>query len=353
MKLSGIYVSGLGVYLPAVVAVEDAIEQGYLDAEEVAAAGLTGAACAGDMPAPEMALRAGRQALERSGIEQDAIDILLYADNHHSGPDGWFPQFWLQRHLVGGDLLAAEIRQGCNGMFGALELAANYLIGGDRGSALLVAADNSTSPLVNRWQSLRPDFIIGDAASAVVLTRTESFARLKSIGSVTVTELEGMHRGDEPLFPPGATTGRPMDFAARIEQFTYENRENLHIWVLDLIKQRATLINQLLDEANIDITGVSRIAYNHGSRKFVGDGLLDMLGLPMEVSNWEFGRGLGHLGASDQVVSLAHMLGTGGLVPGDHLLMLGIAPGVSIAGAVVEILSVPGWAAPIVPAAAA
>lgn len=356
MKLAGIYLSGLGAYVPEVVPVETAIEQGYLDADEVAKSGLTGAACAGEMPAPEMALRAGRQAIKRASSGRESIcediDILLYADNHHSGPDGWFPQFWLQRHLVGGDLLAAEVRQGCNGMFGALELAANYLIASNGGNALVVASDNSTSPLVNRWQSLRPDFIIGDAASAVVLTRarTEAFARLKSVGSVTVTELEGMHRGDEPLFPPGATIGRPLDFAGRIEQFVYENRDQMYLWALDLIKQRSTLISQLLDEAGIDIAGVSRIAYNHGSRKFVGEGLLDMLGVPIEKSNWQFGRGLGHLGASDQVVSLAHMLGSGELVAGDHLLMLGIAPGVSIAGAVVEILSVPSWAEPVLPA---
>ncbi|HEX4705751.1 MAG TPA: ketoacyl-ACP synthase III family protein, partial [Pseudonocardiaceae bacterium] len=170
MKLADVYLSGLGVYLPDVVSVDTAIAQGFLDADTVAKTGLRGAACAGDTPAPEMALRAARQAVDRSGVDPTSLAALLYADNYHSGPDGWFPQFWLQRHLVGGDLLAAQIRQGCNGMFGALELAATYLMARGGGTALAVAADNSTSPLVNRWQCLRPDFIIGDGASAAVLT---------------------------------------------------------------------------------------------------------------------------------------------------------------------------------------
>jgi 3-oxoacyl-[acyl-carrier-protein] synthase-3 len=180
-----------------------------------------------------------------------------------------------------------------------------------------------------------------------VVTTDRSFARLKSISSVTVPELEGMHRGDEPLFPPGATTGRFMDFAGRIEHFGFTNRDNMRHWGLSLLKARSELVDRVLDEAGIDITGVSRIAYNHGSREHVEDGLLSMLDLPLAKSNWEFGRGLGHLGASDQLVALTNMLGTGELQPGDHLLMLGVAPGVSVAGAVVQILDVPAWAEPV------
>jgi 3-oxoacyl-[acyl-carrier-protein] synthase III len=347
VKLTDVYLSGLGVFLPDVIGVDTAIEQGWLDPDTAARTGLTGAACAGELPAPEMALRAARQAVDRSGADPLELAALLYADNYHSGPDGWFPQFWVQRHLVGGNLLAAQIRQGCNGMFGALELAATYVLARGGGTALAVAADNSTSPLVNRWQCLRPDFIIGDGASAAVLSTEPSFARLKSVSSVTVPELEGMHRGDEPLFPPGATIGRTMDFAARIEHFGYENRENMRHWGLSLLKARSELVDRVLHEAGIDITGVTRIAYNHGSREHVEDGLLAMLDLPLAKSNWDFGRHLGHLGASDQLVSLANMLGTGELRPGDHLLMLGVAPGVSVAGAVVQILDVPAWAEPI------
>jgi 3-oxoacyl-[acyl-carrier-protein] synthase-3 len=347
MRLNDIYLRGLGVYLPERVSTETAIAQGLLDAEQAAASGLTGAACAGDTPAPEMALWAARQAVERAAVDPAGMDVLLYADNYHSGPDGWFPQFWLQRHLVGGDLLAAQVRQGCNGMFGALELAAGYLTARGGGRALTVASDNSTSPLVDRWQCLRPDFIIGDGATAVVLDTEPSFARLKAVSSITVPALEGMHRGDEPLYPPGATTGRFMDFAARIEFFGYENRNEMLHMGLELLKARSEVIDRVLDEAGVDLTAVSRIAYNHGSRSHVEDGVLAMIGLPLERSNWEFGRGLGHLGASDQIASLANMLGTGDLTAGDHLLMLGVAPGVSVAAAVVEILEVPAWAVPV------
>ena len=67
------------------------------------------------------------------------------------------------------------------------------------------------------------------------------------------------------------------------------------------------------------------------------------LGLPMSMSTWSFGRTVGHLAASDQVVSLEHLLTSGELGPGDRLLMLGVGPGITLSCAVIEIISSPPW----------
>jgi 3-oxoacyl-[acyl-carrier-protein] synthase-3/clorobiocin biosynthesis protein CloN2 len=68
------------------------------------------------------------------------------------------------------------------------------------------------------------------------------------------------------------------------------------------------------------------------------------LGIPGSRSTWEFGRTLGHCGASDQIIALEHLVRGGGLGPGDHLLMFAYGPGVTISAAVVEILEAPVWA---------
>ena len=67
MRLQETYISGLGVYLPETVSVEDAVKQGLYPAADAAANQLTGVAIAGDTPAPEMALRAAQDAFKRSG----------------------------------------------------------------------------------------------------------------------------------------------------------------------------------------------------------------------------------------------------------------------------------------------
>jgi 3-oxoacyl-[acyl-carrier-protein] synthase-3 len=346
VKLADVFIGGLGTFVPDVTAIEDAVGAGLADPEFAATSGYTGAAVAGDLPPVEMALRATRQALDRAGPAADRLAALFYVDNYDNGPIGWYPQSFLQRCAVGGDLLAAEVRQGCNGVLTAVELAGGYLMGlPGPSSVLIAAADNMSLPQINRWRCLSPDFIVGDGAAALVLTRTPTFAEVLSASSLTVPELEGMHRGDEPLFPPGSSTGADWDFARRIEDFYWRasNDDGVsHLW-LPLVKARAELIDRVLDEAGIAITDVTRLVYNHAARQHVEDGLLGVLGLPLSRSNWEFGRHLGHLGACDQVVSLDHMLTAGDLAPGDHVLMLGLSPGVNIAGAVVRIVDTPPW----------
>jgi hypothetical protein len=162
---------------------------------------------------------------------------------------------------------------------------------------------------------------------------------------LTVVELEEMGRGREPLFP-SRDDARAWDLARRIEDFRVDmaarGGDSESPW-LPLIKARIEVIDQVLDEAGIGLSDATRIAYNHSSRQHMEDGVLRTLGMEIDRSNWEFGRHLGHLGPSDQVVSLDHMLVSGELIPGDHLLMLGISPGLNVAEAVVRILAAPSW----------
>jgi 3-oxoacyl-[acyl-carrier-protein] synthase III len=307
---------------------------------------------AGDVPAPEMALRAARNALERCGQPPHELDLLLYADSWHQGPDGWQPQYYLQHHLVGGDVLAVEIRHGCNGMFSAMELAAGYLLAGcsqvkgHTRTALLVAADNFGTPMMNRWQA-GPGYVAGDGASSMVLSTGPGFAQLLAVRSAAIAEAEEMHRGDEPLFPPGPTIGHPLDFTARNAEFRRRMlADGSGTAVLVRIHQRTLeLVEETLAEAGARLHDISRVAYMNYSREIVEQRCMAALGMPMSRSTWDFGRSLGHLGASDQVISLDHLLETGALKPDDHMLMLGIGPGVTISCAVLRILAPPPWLA--------
>jgi len=340
-----VFIAGLGVCLPETVSVDWAVAHGRYSAEEVELHELGGAAVAGETPAPELALQAAQEAVKRSGIPATEVDLLLYADSWHQGPDGWQPQYYLQRHLIGGEALAVETKHGCNGMFSALELAASYLRADpQRRTALLVAADNFGTPLMDRWR-MGPGYIAGDGASAVVLSKTPAFAELRSVCSATVAEAEELHRAGEPLFPPGPTGGRPLDFTGRSVTYRREAMANgTGTTALFRIQQQTVVVaHRAAEEAGIALADVTRVAFMNYSREIVEQRCLAALGLPMEKSTWEFGRNLGHLGASDQIVSLDHLVGTGELVAGDHFLMLGVGPGVTISAAVVKILDAAPW----------
>lgn len=302
---------------------------------------VSAAAVAGATPAVDLALAAGRTAVERWGGRPADIGLLLYVDVYHTGPDGWCPQSYLQRHLIGGQPLAAGIRQGCNGVFGALELSAAYLRAlPESAAALVVAADNFDSPLLDRWTTLE-GYCMSDGASAVVLSRRPGFARLRSVTSTSVPELENLHRGDEPLHPAGVLAGRRLSFQERMETALGGAALSPHLAAL-WIKTLEETVYRALDEAGVAMAGIRRAAFPHGPLAAVEVNLLP-LGLTREQSTWDFGRTVGH-SANDQVLSLEHLLDRGEVDPGDHVLMVGVGPGVGFAAAVVEIVERPAWA---------
>ncbi|MGV9914739.1 ketoacyl-ACP synthase III family protein [Streptomyces tendae] len=350
MKTSDVLISGLGVCLPDRVPIGWAVDRELIDRSAAERYGITSVTVAGDLPAPEMAVRACRQALERAGQDPAALGLLLYVSVWYQGPHGWCPQYYVQRHTGAGRATAAEVRQGCMGMFSALELGAAHLMAStEHEAALLTSGDNFTSDLLERWR-FSPHFVMGDAGCAVVLSRREGFARLKSVNAVTLPEYEAMHRGPEPLFPPGAGRSGRLDFGASKERWL-DGPDRDPAGPLKLVAAQEEIVGRTLEEAGITLEDVTRVAYANGSRERVEDRAMVPLGLPMSLSTWEQGRTVGHIGASDQLVALEQLLLSGELRRGDHFLMLGVGPGLNIACAVIEITEDPHWST-VLPAAA-
>jgi 3-oxoacyl-[acyl-carrier-protein] synthase-3/clorobiocin biosynthesis protein CloN2 len=339
-----VYIKAIGVEVPPTVSLRTAREQGWYPGDDEIPAE-TAAAVAGDTPAPELALAAARIAFERGGHNPTDIDLLTYSGAWHQGPDGWLPQAYLQRLLVGGDCLAVRIEQGCNGMFASLELGAAYLAADpQRKAALAVAADNFGTPLIDRWNGGQ-GFIMGDAGSAVLLSREEGFAKLLSVTSVTVPEGEELHRAGEEMFPPGATVGRPVDLAARGEEFRRRltaSPTGMALW-LEVQKRMVEVVHIALAEAGIGTADITRMAFTTFPKEGVEAPCLAALGLTPQHSTSAYGQTVGHVGASDQILAIDHLLGTGELKAGDHVVLHGMGPGITLSCAVVQILATPPW----------
>jgi 3-oxoacyl-[acyl-carrier-protein] synthase-3/clorobiocin biosynthesis protein CloN2 len=340
-----LFIRGIGAYLPGRVDAQWAVRQGLYPAEEAATSELTGALVAGDMPAPEMALHAARDAVKRAGQHPEDLDLLLYVDTWLQGPEGWLPCTYLQHHLTGGGVPAFEMRQGCGGMFVAMELAAGYLAADPaRSAALLVSADNYGTPLVDRWTA--GPYILGDAATAMVLSKEEGFARVCSVHSATVLEEAELNRGGQPIFPPAVTIGAPVKFNARFIGNGSQPpgyRAELAARMIRLHAQFQELVDATMAEAGVTAADITRLATINTRREVVTNRGMDTLGVDLAKSTWDYGRTIGHCGASDQLLSFEHLLSSGELRPGDHLMMLATGPGIMLHCAIIEILRPPPW----------
>ncbi|MBT2226394.1 ketoacyl-ACP synthase III family protein [Nonomuraea sp. NEAU-A123] len=339
MQTPDIYLRSIGVHLPPVVSIETAVAEGRYPADEVEYFRLGGAAVAGDVPAPELALRAARHAFERSGgISPRDLDLMLYADVWHQGPEGWQPQYYLQQHLVGGDVLSVEVRHGCCGLFSALQLACGYLRPG--GTALLVGADNHGTPLVDRWRMIEGN-VVGDAGCAVLVTTDTGFAEVRSVNVIVLPEAESVNDGGVAMFPPDATVGRPLDFASRHHEFRKRLLAGDGAGVMLAIQSTLMgLVERTLKEAGITLDEVARVAFPHGRWDNLEE-RASWFGLTLADTTWEYGAGIGHLGVSDQFVALDHLLAGGALARGDYVLLVGVGAGKTLACAVLRILDLP------------
>jgi 3-oxoacyl-[acyl-carrier-protein] synthase-3/clorobiocin biosynthesis protein CloN2 len=337
VRVTDIFVTGLGAYLPERVSLGEAAGRGLGPAGQAEADGLTGVLVAGETPAPEMALRAAQDAFKRSGQPPEELDALFYTHLWHQGFNEWLPWSYVQHHLTGPDMFALDLKQGSNGMFAALQLAVGYLRGDSgRRRALLVCADNFGTPLVDRWHPGR--FLLGDAAAAVTVGKEPGFARLLSVCSTDLTEAEEALRGGQPLFPPGTAAGRQASFAALPPDPADA--------VLSALAERTMTdtFQAALSEAGIGVADVTRMAVANSTRETVERRQFEVLGVDPARSAWDFGRSVGHCGTADQVLALNQLICAGELRPGDHFVMFGLGIGTGIACAVLEIVAVPAWA---------
>src|ERR1017187_10144334 len=122
LKVTDVYLSGLGVFQPPTVDAGQAARRGGYDPGTYLENRLTGVCVAGDVSAPEMAVHAARQALSRAAADPARIGMVLHATVFFQGPEMWHSGGYIQKEIVGNAVPAFEIRLGCNGVFAGLEL---------------------------------------------------------------------------------------------------------------------------------------------------------------------------------------------------------------------------------------
>src|SRR5262249_42536628 len=122
-----IRIAAYGHWLPAAMTATEAVHLGLCEQPIVDQTGMVAVTVAETESAPEMAVKAGRTALTRSGFGPDEVDLLLHSALYYQGHDMWASASYVQRMALGTSCPAIEIRQTSNGGMAALELAANYL----------------------------------------------------------------------------------------------------------------------------------------------------------------------------------------------------------------------------------
>lgn len=340
MRFNDIYVAGVASWLPP----REPIGQGRYEPgvqDEHAYESVSVAST--DETSPDMAVRAGRLALTRSGVDPAEVSLLLHAHVWYQGIDMWTASAYIHHALLGDNRAAQaiDLDQGCAGAVSALQLAADHLVADpDRRAAIVTTADRFLMPAFDRWHAEGPHINFGDGAGALVLARGQGVARLLAVRSVADTTLEPMYRGDSKFTVHSPASQGALDLGTR--KAAFEGQMDVHETIARLNRGFADAVHRLLDEAGLTISDVSRFVFPNVGLSMLSD-WVKLFGIDVSQTAWELGRTTGHVGAADPITGLAYLLEQGQLSAGERVVLVGIGAGFSWSSALVECVEPPDW----------
>ncbi|CAM5410770.1 hypothetical protein GCM10010329_76890 [Streptomyces spiroverticillatus] len=353
MRWEQVYLAGTGVWLADRADTAAAVAAGAYDAGEHAVnriRSVSSAAAEGpdDLSAPEMAVRAARTALHRSGRAAERVTTVFHSYLWFQGAELWPAASYVAQHAVGPAVPAFDLLQQCNAGLAGLELAARHLRAAesaDRPEAvLLTTGDRFAPPAFDRWRAER-GMVYGDGGTALVLSTSPQGATGRLLATATRVDnsLEGLARGTGFRTGPDEES-RPVDLGARTEEY-FRAQRNMRAATLRTAEVAAESIRAALADADTSMEGIARVVLNATGHQRLTWQLEKQLGVEEKLSNWDFCREVGHLGAGDHFAGLNELLETGEVEPGDRVLLVGGGTGYSCTSAVVEITGTSdGWA---------
>ena len=326
-----LYVAGVGTCLPDRETAEEAVAANRYDAESAQTDGVLSACVETERYPAEMAAIAGRGALAMAaGRDFGTVRAVFHSYVDYQGAHYWQAAPYVALHTVGREVPSFDVVQECNGAMGALELGRRFVTGPDD-AVLVTTGDRFDSPWVRRWYG--DQSVLADGGSALLLSGSGGFARILSLSTMADNSLEGEARG-------GGFAGAqqpPVDFDAMRKQFHAKDLPMLEHYGR-MAKLFGASLHRVLDEAGVtaaDLAFAIPVVTTAARAADIAD---RFLGIPLDRTNWDFGRTTGHLGTGDQFAGLHHLISTGRARKGDRILLLGGGTGYTITSAVLEML---------------
>lgn len=286
----------------------------------------------------DLAQEAAQRALAAAGVAPSEVDLVVFALTDIAEYLYWDPAASLQHRIGAVNAEAALVTQACAaGIVGLDLVAGKFATHPDYRTALLVAANRSCDAYWNRMET--QSMVFSDGAVATVARRGHPAVRWRATETITDGRYADFYRMDvggtaEP-FTAGKADPRANDAWDIMEFFDYD--EDLFGAFVDQINTRGRLVvERTCARAGIEVGQLRRLISLHDNDNSLR-ALAKELSLPIEATNLELGLDTGHLGAADQLYSLADALAKEQVSPGDFVALVGLARGMHWSCTLMEI----------------
>jgi len=277
-----------------------------------------------------MAARAGERALAATGTDVQDVDLVVLVQSEMPDYHYWESSAALARELkiVGKQTLL--LNEGCAaGVTGLGVVAGLFAVQPELRTVLFVAVNRVSEYHRNRMTV--NSSVHSDGAVAAVLRRGHDRYRWLATAQFTDPEYCDFFRNDygaavQPVAPPSWSASTAVSGLQRVQEHFQRDPGRLREFVELLNRRVVEVIDGACRRAGVRRDELARFVYINDSPASVDD-IGRLLGLPIERTNAAIAAAHGHMGAADQLISLALHHERGEVGPGDLVALSGISIG--------------------------
>ena len=324
--MRGVRVAGTGSYLPEKVVTNDDLAK-VIDTSDEWIRSRTGIAerrqAAPTQATSDLALVAGRRALEAAGFEANDLDMIIVAT---MTPDHSIPSTaaLVQRGLGAENVGGFDLGSACSGFVHAFNVGATYVKSGLAEKVLVIGAEKMSG--VTNPEDRATAVIFADGAGAAVLVPD-------SDGSDLLGIRQGLKGDDDVLVVPSSgsrTPPSPETIAAGLNYIQMKGRETFKF----AVKTFANLIKDTCEAAGIGVDDL-KIVVPHQVNQRILEPAAAKAGIALERCKINIER-VGNTSAASVAIALDEAVREGRMQKGDLVLMVAFGAGLSWASALVR-----------------
>jgi 3-oxoacyl-[acyl-carrier-protein] synthase-3 len=276
-----------------------------------------------------LATGAARGALTRAGVDPSEVDLVALAVSELPEYPYWDSSAALARELGIRERQTLLLTEGCAcGVTGLGAVAGQLLLQPELDTVLFTAVNRVSEFHRNRMNV--NNAVHSDGAVAVVLRRGHGRNAWLATEQLTDSDFCDWFRTDyggsvAPVPPPGWSSATAESGTQRVQEHFQKDPKQLQAFNNLLNARVIEVVERACKRAGVSRGDLDRFIYINDP-----DGITDLaelLGLPLERTNFDMAVAHGHMGSADQLTALGHYLERGELTAGDLVALTGISIG--------------------------
>jgi 3-oxoacyl-[acyl-carrier-protein] synthase-3 len=275
---------------------------------------------ASDVQCSDLAVEACRRVLAQAKVDVSEVDLLIFAS---AGQDLAEPATAnIVQAKLGTRCPVFDVKNACNSFLNGMQLAESLILGGSCRTALVTVGEVSsrciawkTGDVSEFWRNF-PGYTVGDAGGAVLL------AKATDERGIFFRQFSSISNHWELMTVMGGGSMHPRD-----EEHTYLRTNGSRLKDV-FIELGVPILHQAMQDTGLRFTDFQRIFVHQVSMPYLRE-MLAATGIPEELVELTV-VDLGNMAAASIPVAMAQAMERGAVGPGDRVMCVGLASGISV-----------------------